>query len=88
MKMMTWDEFVTLCRAEFGPTIEVQKLAREIQDLRQTTETVAKITVKLKDMALLVPQYVADEEMKNTRYHDMLRDNIREFVGFSACRTL
>lgn len=26
--------------------------------------------------------------MRNTRYHDMLRSNIKEFVSFSACPTL
>ena len=44
--------------------IEVQQLARKFQDLRQTTETVAEITAKFRERALLVPQYVVDEEMK------------------------
>ena len=44
--------------------IEVQQLAREFQDLQQTTETVAEITAKFNERALLVLQYVADEEMK------------------------
>ena len=28
------------------------------------------------------------EDMRNTRYHDMLRDNMREFVGYYGCKTL
>lgn len=40
------------------------------------------------EMALLVLQYVTDEEMKKARYHDMLRSDIREFVSISSCRTL
>lgn len=36
----------------------------------------------------LVPQYVVDEEMKNKRYHDMLRDGIMEFVSMLGCGNL
>ena len=57
--------------------IEVQQLAREFQDLQQTTETVMEITAKFRERALLVLQYVADEEMKKARYHEMLRSDIR-----------
>ena len=61
---MTWSDFSARFRAEFSPIIEVQQLEQEFQDLTQTTETVAEITAKFKERALLVPQYVADEEMK------------------------
>ena len=56
--------------------------------MRQTTETVAEITAKFRERALLVPQYAGDEDMRRTRYHDMLRADIREHVSFSACPTL
>lgn len=85
---MSWEEFVTRFQSEFALAIEMQQLAREFQDLRQTTETVAEITAKFRERALLVPQYIADEEMMKTRYHDMLRDDIREFVSFSGCKNL
>nr|KAJ0224671.1 hypothetical protein LSAT_V11C100043830 [Lactuca sativa] len=65
-----------------------KQLAREFQDLTQTIETVAEITAKFGERALLVPQYVADEEMKKARYHEMLRDDIRQFVSRSSCKTL
>ena len=48
----------------------------------------AEITAKFRERALFVSQYAADEEMKKTRYHDILRDYIGEFVSFSACKTL
>ena len=41
-----------------------------------------------RERALLVPQYVADEEMKKAGYHDMLKDEIRQFVSMSSYRTL
>ena len=37
---------------------------------------------------MLIPEYAADEEMSNMRYHAMLRDDILEFVSFSGCKTL
>lgn len=41
-----------------------------------------------RERALLDPQYVADEEMKKARYHEMLRSDIRQFVSRSSCNTL
>ena len=57
--------------------IELQQLAREFQDLEKTTETVAEITTKFREMTLLVSQYVADKEMKKAQYYEMLRSDIR-----------
>ena len=88
IEAMTWSEFVTRFRAEFAPAVELQQLAREFLDMRQTTESVAEITAKFRERALLVPQYAGDDEMQSTRYHDMLRADIREHVSFSACPTL
>ena len=85
---MSWDDFSNRFRAEFSPAIEVQQLVREFLDLRQTTETVAEIIVKLQERALLVPQYAADEGMKKMGCHDMLQDDIREFVSILGCETL
>ena len=84
LETMTWDEFMTLFKAEFALAIEVQQLATEFQDLHQTTKTIAEITAKFRDGALFVPQYAANEEMKKVRYHDMLRVDIREFVSMSG----
>ena len=52
---MTWSDFVTRFRAEFAPTMEIQQLAREFLDMGQTTESMAEITSKFKERALLVP---------------------------------
>ena len=74
--VMSWDDFSTKFRAQLALVIEVQQLAREFLDLFQTMETVEEITAKFRERTLLVPQYVADKEMKNVRYDDMLRDDI------------
>lgn len=41
-----------------------------------------------RERALLVPQYVADEEMKKARYHEMLQSDIHQFVSRSSYKTL
>ena len=63
-------------------------MAREFQDLLQTTGSVAEIIAKFKERDLLVPQYVVNEEMKKAMYYDMLRGHIREFVSLSSYKTL
>nr|KAJ0192258.1 hypothetical protein LSAT_V11C800444800 [Lactuca sativa] len=68
--------------------IESAQLTSFYPEGSKTTETVAEITAKYRERALLVPQYAGDEDMRRTRYHDMLRVNIREHVSFSACPTL
>ena len=48
----------------------------------------AKFTAKFCERTILVLQYAINEKMKKMRYHDMLRDDIREFVSISGCKTL
>lgn len=88
IKAMTWPNSMTRFRVVFALAIEVQQLATKFQYLRQKTETVAKITTKFTNRALLVPQYATNKEKKKTQYHDMLMEDIRDFVSFSACHTL
>ena len=57
---------------------------KEFQDLLQTTKTVVEILAMFRERALLVMQYELDKEMKKVRYHDMLRDDIKEFVTMSG----
>ena len=66
----------------------MKHLAREFPDLCQTIEIVVQIIAKFRERALLVPRYTVDEESRKTRYHDMQREDIREFVNFSGCKTL
>ena len=36
---------------------------------------------------MLLSQYVTDEEMRKMRYHDIPREDIREFMSFLWCKT-
>lgn len=59
-------------------------MASEFQDLRRIAKTMTEITARFREMALMVPQYVVDKEMKKTRYHNMLREDIQKFSRVSA----
>ena len=48
VEAMTWHDFVTRFIMEFAPTLEVQQMAREFEELRQTTEPMAEITAKFR----------------------------------------
>ena len=48
----------------------------------------AEITAKFRERTLLFPQYVADEEMMKSRYHETLRSDISEFVSRYSCKML
>ena len=52
------------------------------------TETVTEITAMFKERTFVIPQYVADKEMKKARYHEMLQSNIWQFISRSSCKTL
>ena len=88
LEALTWDEFVEQFRRQYVPRVERERIAREFMTLEQTTETVTEITRKFTEMLLFCPQYVRDEEFKMTRYADMLRTNIREFVNASQHTSL
>lgn len=51
-------------------------------------EYVVDVTAIFMEWDLLDPLYVADEEIKNMRYYNILRDEIREFASILSCRTL
>ena len=83
---MSWEEFVRCFDLEFAPSIEVKRLVREFQELQQTTKTVAKITAKFQERALLILQYAAIEYMRRMRYHSIERDDLHESLSFSRCK--
>lgn len=66
----------------------MQHLVRGFQDIRKTTKMVAEISAQFMERSLLILKYTMDKEMKKTRYHSMLRNDIREFVIFLTCYTL
>ena len=80
------DDFSNKFRVELASVFKVHQLVREFLDLYQTTEAEAEITSMFRERALLVPQYATDEEMKKVRYHDMLWDDIRDFVSIFGVR--
>ena len=40
------------------------------------------------ERVVMVPQYMAYEDMKKAKYYDMMKDETQEFVSLSNYRTL
>ncbi|KAJ9561695.1 hypothetical protein OSB04_006855 [Centaurea solstitialis] len=78
---MTWAQFTTRFQTEYVPRVEMQRLANEFMNLQQTTESVNEITKKFTDLSIFCPRLAADDEWMMTRYIQMLRPEIREFMN-------
>ncbi|KAJ9536480.1 hypothetical protein OSB04_un000317 [Centaurea solstitialis] len=78
---MTWAQFTTRFQTEYVPRVEIQRLANEFMNLQQTTESVNEITKKFTELSIFCPRLAADDEWMMTRYIQMLRPEIREFVN-------
>ncbi|KAJ9544711.1 hypothetical protein OSB04_024418 [Centaurea solstitialis] len=78
---MTWAQFTTRFQTEYVPRVEMQRLANEFMNLQQTTESVNEITKKFTELSIFCPRLAADDEWMMTRYIQMLRPEIREFVN-------
>ena len=68
--------------------MEIERILQEFLALEQTTKSVTEMTSKFSEMALFFPQYATSDDMKMTRYADMLRTEIREFVNATQFTTL
>ncbi|KAK1422205.1 hypothetical protein QVD17_25165 [Tagetes erecta] len=85
---MTWEEFKTLFLNEFCPQAMIDQITEEFLQLRQTNESIDKITSVFFDKARFCPELVRTEKMKIQRYHNMLKSDYREFISPSKCATL
>ncbi|KAJ9562962.1 hypothetical protein OSB04_008122 [Centaurea solstitialis] len=85
--VMTWEQFKELFKEQYVPQVEVERLTGEFLAMKQTTETVNEITDLFLERSLFCPEYVASERMKMSRYVEVLKPEIREFVVMSECKT-
>ncbi|KAJ9553882.1 LOW QUALITY PROTEIN: hypothetical protein OSB04_017927 [Centaurea solstitialis] len=84
---MTWEQFKELFKEQYVPQVEVERLTGEFLAMKQTIETVNEITDLFLERSLFCPEYVASERMKMSRYVEVLKPEIREFVVMSECKT-
>ncbi|KAJ9560611.1 hypothetical protein OSB04_005771 [Centaurea solstitialis] len=61
---MTWEQFKELFKEQYVPQVEVERLTGEFLAMKQTTETMNKITNLFLERSLFCPDYVASERMK------------------------
>ncbi|KAJ9563654.1 hypothetical protein OSB04_008814 [Centaurea solstitialis] len=84
---MTWEQFKELFKEQYVSQVEVEQLTGEFLAMKQTTETVNEITDLFLERSLFCPEYVASERMKMSRYVEVLKPEIQEFVVMSECKT-
>ena len=84
---VTWDRFTTIFKDEYVPPVVREWLAHEFLSLKQGTESVTMITRMFHDMALFFPEHVSSEQARMSRYLNILRTDIREFVANSTYQT-
>ena len=72
---------------EYVPPVERDRLAQEFLTLKQGTESVTVITRMFHERAMFCPEHVSIEQARMSRYLNILRRDIREFVTNSLYRT-
>ncbi|GJU10187.1 hypothetical protein Tco_1132583 [Tanacetum coccineum] len=65
----------------FAPEAEVKKIRREFMVKGRMTKTVGKFTGWFMDRARFLPEYANDDKKLTKHYKEMLRKDIREFLG-------
>ncbi|KAI3816068.1 hypothetical protein L1987_15753 [Smallanthus sonchifolius] len=88
IKEIRWEEFKDLFLKHYCPRAAIERITEEFLQLRQTTETVDEITGIFFDKARFCPALLTTPEMWMTRYHLVLKTEIREFIHPSKCVNL
>ncbi|GJW60993.1 zinc finger, CCHC-type, retrotransposon gag domain protein, partial [Tanacetum coccineum] len=78
---MEWHEFKDKFLKVFAPEAEVKKIRREFLVKGRMTETVGEFTGWFMDRARFLPEYANDDKKLTKHYKEMLRKDIREFLG-------
>lgn len=86
--MMTWEHFTDMLRVEYVPQVERECLATEYLSIKKTKNSMMEINKMFTERALFCPESVANEQLKMSRYPNMLKIEIREFVVNNTYKTL
>ena len=89
VRAITWAQFVQWFEARYVPRVEQQRMMQEFMALQQaTTESVSDLNAKFMEMLSFCPTFAGDEAWLVSRYIDILRTEIREFVSMQDFATL
>ena len=67
--------------SRYVPLIERERLAQEVLDFRQGTESVTNITKMFMERAMFLPKFAASEQGQMTQYLSRLTTDIRQFMS-------
>nr|GEV90180.1 reverse transcriptase domain-containing protein [Tanacetum cinerariifolium] len=85
---MSWEDFKTLTREEFFPSIEMQKLETELWNYIMVGDSHATYTNRFHELARLVPHLVTPEGKRIERYVYGLAPQIQGMVAATKPKTI
>ncbi|XP_076954599.1 uncharacterized protein LOC143629129 [Bidens hawaiensis] len=85
---MSWEEFKPIFLKHFSPRVAIDRITEELLHMRQGNETVDEIFGIFYDKAKFCPSLFTSEEAWMTRFHLILKTEIREFISPSKCGSL
>ncbi|KAK1415113.1 hypothetical protein QVD17_30884 [Tagetes erecta] len=88
IRNMLWEDFKPIFLKHFSPRVAVDRITEELLHMRQGSETVDEIFGIFYDKAKFCPSLFTTEEMWMTRFHLILKTEIREFISPSKCGSL
>ncbi|KAK1432009.1 hypothetical protein QVD17_08873 [Tagetes erecta] len=88
IKNMLWEDFKQIFLKHFSPRVAVDRITEELLHMGQGSETVDEIFGIFYDKAKFCPSLFTTEEMWMTRFHLILKTEIREFISPSKCGSL
>ncbi|XP_076920069.1 uncharacterized protein LOC143581090 [Bidens hawaiensis] len=88
IRNMSWKEFKPIFLKHFSPRVAIERITEKLLHMRQGNETVDEIFGIFYDKAKFCPSLFTIEEAWLTRFHLILKTEIREFISPSKCGSL
>ncbi|XP_076885127.1 uncharacterized protein LOC143534547 [Bidens hawaiensis] len=85
---MSWEEFKPIFLKHFSPRVAIDRITEELLHMHQGNETVDGIFGIFYDKAKFCPSPFTSEDAWMTRFHLILKTEIREFISPSKCGSL
>ncbi|XP_076907017.1 uncharacterized protein LOC143563339 [Bidens hawaiensis] len=88
IRNMSCEEFKLIFLKHFSPRVAIDRITKELLHMRQGNETVDEIFGIFYDKTKFCPSLFTSEEAWMTRFHLILKTEIREFISPSKCGSL
>lgn len=81
----TWEEFKEMLSTAFCLEAEMTKIRRDFLHMSQTNETVTELAGVYLEKARFLPEYVGNQKMLISHFHEILKKDIRQFCHPNKC---